>query len=203
MSPSPRTRAALLFFALFACSGEPQPSAESPSVSEATPKRSPTRVSGTVTHGDHTMKVVGAVAVHDSNRRRLRVTFLPFMPTPEEVTMFQNDRGGLALLERDDSSIEGFPDRIPRSELTISWDEDEDVTRGRCHFYVNKLTTQYSSMNLNWTYGNRHALTIENGVEKGSPIVLNFSGQDTVGEQLMRWDLQLHGPLEPALSELR
>lgn len=204
MTPLHRATGSLIVLLLIACGGgaSPTPTPTAAPAPEVVPEPVPVTVRGTISHNDQTMKVIGAVAVHDAAARALRITFLPFEPTPEEVVLFKENNGSLVILKRDEGTIEGFPDRIPRTELTLRWDEGESIEQARYHMFFNRLTTPYSSMNLNWRSGSEHTVTIEGELGESTPLTLATSGRDTVFDESVSWELTFRGPAEVALSAI-
>lgn len=194
MSSSKKAFVGLALLSLLACSGVTEPAGEPEPVADAPPP--PTVVTGTISEQDQTMPVRGAVAVLDAEARQIRFTLLPFTPTPEEVISIRKDRWIEVSFERDEYVVEGFPERIPRAELTLSWDEDEGLTEGSAHLFLNNFGRVNSNANLNWGIAKEHALTVETGLEPGGLITLTTTGEDTLFDERIGWDLQFSGPLE-------
>ena len=162
-------------------------------------------VGGTVTHAGQTMKVEAVVAVWDPKEPGLKLTFLPFTPTPEEVERIRKDEAFFAAIGHE-KGLPGFPDRTPFVTLELNWpfqkDAVGDMSAAFCHLYIGFLKESGSNMNLNFpAEGSARTVTLQGKLEPGSEVTVTAKGSDELSGDTMSWDLRFQGPVQAAISK--
>jgi hypothetical protein len=183
---------------------EPPAEPQTQSPAEATPSAAPVGVEGTITHNGQTMQIVGGVAVWDPAKSLVKLTLLPFEPTPEEVEQIRQDRAFGVIFARE-KGVQGFADRTPHATFSVGWQfaaaDAGDLEKAGCHLYVGFLAEQNSNMNLSWPHGQSHELTLEGPLETGSQLTLTTKGEDSVFDETTSWDFRFSGPIQATIAD--
>jgi len=152
---------------------------------------------GAFTEAGARFEVEAVVAVWEPDGPALRLVALPFEPTPAEVERCQKDEVFFMLMDRE-QRVQGFTDRTPFAEVTISWPFDAadvgDAGKSSVHVFVNNLGQSGSNQNLTFG-GAKHSLELSGDLEAGGAVQVALSGEDELFDTPLTWDLDYEGPV--------
>ncbi len=157
--------------------------------------------SGEITAGGQSFTVTSVIAYWDAQESELVLVALPLVPDAEQRKQCLEGTPFFAFMGYD-GAVQGFTDRVPFAEVTISWPFDPDRVgdpeKAWVHLFVNNLDQKNGNLNLNWSGPKQ--LTLRGACEVGGEVSVVVAGEDELMDTPMTWELRFEGRLEAALA---
>lgn len=155
---------------------------------------------GSIVHNGIEMGIESVVAYRSlAKPNNLYFEFLPYEVDSEDVTAYlSGDR--ISLVDRDRSSPDAakWEHWVPYGSVTLIWNSDGEgfgnFSQCFVQIYLNGITKEGSQVTVRSRRG-EYAGQITGSLTVGEPIELITSGEDTVLDDTVSWNLRLHSLL--------